>query len=223
MNARRPPAIAEHLTRKERKKNVTWLFVGTHRTLEITRICQLEAERTPSFLDLLCLFARLLITSTPPMIDLHALELHIAYTNDIGHHGELPCLLERTPQRSPTLREHDFLRHERASMRLQCPTSQARTLWWLASEWSASFLASPEMDQGIFSWMQERSIFMSRIHGDHHIGLAKILAMRQRLDPPPEELLYLISNRMVFLYLRDYNTLEELGFSDMHGPVRYLP
>ncbi|KAG2349292.1 hypothetical protein BDR05DRAFT_943308 [Suillus weaverae] len=46
--------------------------------------------------------------------------------------------------------------------------------------------------------------------------------MEQR-DPPPEEPLYLISNRMVFLYLRDYNPLEELGFSDMHGPVRYLP
>ncbi|KAG0701177.1 hypothetical protein DFH29DRAFT_831788 [Suillus ampliporus] len=58
-----------------------------------------------------------------------------------------------------------------------------------------------------------KCIFISHIHGDHHIGLAKILAMRQKLDPPPEEPLYLISNRMVFLYLRDYNALEELGFS----------
>lgn len=59
-----------------------------------------------------------------------------------------------------------------------------------------------------------KCIFISHIHGDHHIGLAKILAMRQLLDPPPEEPLYLISNRMVFLYLRDYNALEELGFSE---------
>lgn len=58
-----------------------------------------------------------------------------------------------------------------------------------------------------------KCIFISHIHGDHHIGLAKILAMRQHLDPPPEEPLYLISNRMIFLYLRDYNALEELGFS----------
>jgi len=35
----------------------------------------------------------------------------------------------------------------------------------------------------------------------------------EKLDPPPEEPLYLISNRMIFLYLRDYNALEELGFS----------
>ncbi|KAG1723801.1 hypothetical protein EDB19DRAFT_1915912 [Suillus lakei] len=57
-----------------------------------------------------------------------------------------------------------------------------------------------------------KCIFISHIHGNH--GLAKILAMRQQLDPPPEEPLYLISNRMVFLYLRDYNALEELGFSE---------
>ncbi|KAG2355809.1 hypothetical protein BDR07DRAFT_1425171 [Suillus spraguei] len=59
-----------------------------------------------------------------------------------------------------------------------------------------------------------KCIFISHIHGDHHIGLAKILAMRQLLDPPPEESLYLVSNRMVFLYLRDHNALEELGFSE---------
>ncbi|KAJ8585232.1 hypothetical protein M405DRAFT_773220 [Rhizopogon salebrosus TDB-379] len=58
-----------------------------------------------------------------------------------------------------------------------------------------------------------KCIFISHIHGDHHIGLAKILSIRQQIDPPPEEPLYLISNRMVFLYLRDYNALEELGFS----------
>jgi len=33
------------------------------------------------------------------------------------------------------------------------------------------------------------------------------------MDPPPEEPLYLIGNRMVFLYLREYNAHEELGFS----------
>lgn len=67
-----------------------------------------------------------------------------------------------------------------------------------------------------------KCIFISHIHGDHHIGLAKILAMRQLLDPPPEEPLYLISNRMVFLYLRDYNALEELGFSE-DARARVIP
>jgi ribonuclease Z len=67
-----------------------------------------------------------------------------------------------------------------------------------------------------------KCIFISHIHGDHHIGLAKILAMRQLLDPPPEEPLYLISNRMVFLYLRDYNALEELGFSE-DAQARVVP
>ncbi|KAG0709133.1 beta-lactamase-like protein [Suillus ampliporus] len=55
-----------------------------------------------------------------------------------------------------------------------------------------------------------KCIFISYIHGDHHIGLAKILAMRQKLDPLPEESLYLTSNR---IYLRDYHVLEEHGFS----------
>ncbi|KAG1876634.1 hypothetical protein DFJ58DRAFT_865981 [Suillus subalutaceus] len=62
-----------------------------------------------------------------------------------------------------------------------------------------------------------KCIFISHIHGDHHIGLAKILAMRQHVQP-----LYLISNRMIFLYLRDYNALEELGFSE-DARARVIP
>ncbi|KAG2137094.1 hypothetical protein DEU56DRAFT_912866 [Suillus clintonianus] len=72
---------------------------------------------------------------------------------------------------------------------------------------------------GITSWrvgcFERPNVHLhEHIHGDHHIGLAKILAMRHQLDPPPEESFYLISNHVLFLYVRDYNALEELGFSE---------
>jgi len=68
------------------------------------------------------------------------------------------------------------------------------------------------------------------MHGDHHIGLAKLLAMRQRvsvwtrdiepcalnvmqLDPPSDTPLYVVGHDNVFLYLHEYAALEELGLS----------
>ena len=70
------------------------------------------------------------------------------------------------------------------------------------------------------------------MHGDHHIGLAKLLAMRQRvsvpareiepcefelnvmqLDPPCDTPLYVVGNDNVFLYLHEYAALEDLGLS----------
>ncbi|KAH7921559.1 hypothetical protein BV22DRAFT_1038537 [Leucogyrophana mollusca] len=67
-----------------------------------------------------------------------------------------------------------------------------------------------------------RCIFISHIHGDHHIGLAKILAMRRRLDPLPSEPLYLVANQTVFLYLRDYAAVEDLGFGTNNGVLPIL-
>ena len=75
-----------------------------------------------------------------------------------------------------------------------------------------------------------RCIFISHMHGDHHIGLAKLLAMRQRvsvwardiephvlnvmqLDPPCQTPLYVVGHDNVFLYLHEYAALEELGLS----------
>jgi ribonuclease Z len=75
-----------------------------------------------------------------------------------------------------------------------------------------------------------KCIFISHMHGDHHIGLAKLLAMRQRvsisirdiephelnvmqLDPPCNAPLYVVGHDNVFLYLHEYAALEELGLS----------
>ncbi|KAH7911176.1 hypothetical protein BJ138DRAFT_1151318 [Hygrophoropsis aurantiaca] len=64
-----------------------------------------------------------------------------------------------------------------------------------------------------------RCIFISHIHGDHHIGLAKILSMRRKLDPLPSEPLYLVANHTVFMYLRDYSAIEDLGFGTPNGVI----
>jgi ribonuclease Z len=58
-----------------------------------------------------------------------------------------------------------------------------------------------------------KCVFISHLHGDHHIGLAKLLAMRQRLDPPCDTPLYVVGNDTVFLYLHEYAALEDLGLS----------
>ncbi|KAI0251929.1 hypothetical protein BJV78DRAFT_1207788 [Lactifluus subvellereus] len=59
-----------------------------------------------------------------------------------------------------------------------------------------------------------KCIFISHAHADHHAGLAKILAMRKQLDPPPSEPLYLVSILPIHLYLREFSNLEDLGLSD---------
>ncbi|EGO29330.1 hypothetical protein SERLADRAFT_412876 [Serpula lacrymans var. lacrymans S7.9] len=64
-----------------------------------------------------------------------------------------------------------------------------------------------------------KCIFISHIHGDHHIGLAKILAMRQSLSPPADSPLYVVANRTVFMYLYEYAALEDLGFLSHNGVV----
>ncbi|KAI9444283.1 hypothetical protein H4582DRAFT_1920585 [Lactarius indigo] len=59
-----------------------------------------------------------------------------------------------------------------------------------------------------------KCVFISHGHADHHAGLAKILAMRKQLDPPPPGPLYLVSILTVHLYLREFADLENLGLSD---------
>ena len=79
-----------------------------------------------------------------------------------------------------------------------------------------------------------KCIFISHLHADHHLGLAKILSMRcqvglvvrvliatliycsffTQLNPPPEQPLYLVAHHFVFMYLHEYSDLEDLGLDD---------
>lgn len=79
-----------------------------------------------------------------------------------------------------------------------------------------------------------KCIFISHLHADHHLGLAKILAMRRQvslvvcvfvgtvvdhllvtqLSPPPEQPLYLVAHHFVFMYLHEHSDLEDLGLDD---------
>ncbi|KAF9487434.1 hypothetical protein BDN71DRAFT_1458518 [Pleurotus eryngii] len=59
-----------------------------------------------------------------------------------------------------------------------------------------------------------RCLFVSHIHGDHHMGVAKILAKRRQLDPPPTQPLYLVALRAAHVYLREYSDIEDLGLFD---------
>ncbi|TFK39749.1 hypothetical protein BDQ12DRAFT_734488 [Crucibulum laeve] len=62
-----------------------------------------------------------------------------------------------------------------------------------------------------------KCIFISHMHGDHHMGLSQILAKRRQLDPPPTEPLYLVSLRGVHLYLREISEIQDLGLDDPSG------
>ncbi|KAJ3514157.1 hypothetical protein NLJ89_g2531 [Agrocybe chaxingu] len=63
-----------------------------------------------------------------------------------------------------------------------------------------------------------KCIFVSHIHGDHHIGLAHILAKRRLLYPPPVHPLYLVSIRNVHMYLREMSDVHDLGLTDPFNP-----
>ncbi|KAG8779155.1 hypothetical protein FRC12_024609 [Ceratobasidium sp. 428] len=62
-----------------------------------------------------------------------------------------------------------------------------------------------------------RCIFLSHIHGDHHMGLAKLLTQRRQLSPAPSYPLYLVLNRITELCVREYHDLENLGLDDENG------
>ncbi|KZO98516.1 hypothetical protein CALVIDRAFT_469168, partial [Calocera viscosa TUFC12733] len=59
-----------------------------------------------------------------------------------------------------------------------------------------------------------RLLFLSHIHGDHHMGAARLLVQRRKLDPPPEPL-YIIANWVLAGYLREYSAgIEDLGWGN---------
>lgn len=64
-----------------------------------------------------------------------------------------------------------------------------------------------------------RMIFVSHIHGDHHMGVARILLERRKLRPAPGHPLYLFSNNYSRYYLQEYDELEHLGFRDADNGV----
>ncbi|KAF7972807.1 hypothetical protein HWV62_16994 [Athelia sp. TMB] len=79
-------------------------------------------------------------------------------------------------------------------------------------QFARHFGTSESVSPNVWDALRElKCIYISHIHADHHGGLAKILAMRSRLDPPPTEPLYLIAHSSVFLYIHEYANIEELG------------
>ncbi|KAG2336745.1 hypothetical protein BDR05DRAFT_953125 [Suillus weaverae] len=135
--------------------------------------------------------------------DLHVLELRIAYTDDITH--------------TPTLSDAVRTRFSEARARINGATAPDVTGKDVMVVSLGMIRSIPCKSRNVAG-----TLLCIPGPGPGYILLDTGEDMEQ-LDPSPEELLYLISHRTVFLYLRDYNPLEELGFSDMHGPVRYLP
>ncbi|KAG6909380.1 hypothetical protein DXG01_000823 [Tephrocybe rancida] len=62
-----------------------------------------------------------------------------------------------------------------------------------------------------------KCIYVSHVHGDHHMGLAQILAKRRQLNPPPTSPLYLVTIRSVHLYIRELSEIQDLGLDDPSG------
>ncbi|KAF8734941.1 tRNase Z endonuclease, partial [Rhizoctonia solani] len=62
-----------------------------------------------------------------------------------------------------------------------------------------------------------KCIFVSHIHGDHHMGLLKLLTTRRALTPAPKDPLYLILNRASELCVREYHDLEDIGLGVENG------
>ncbi|KAK1230906.1 hypothetical protein PQX77_005984 [Marasmius sp. AFHP31] len=59
-----------------------------------------------------------------------------------------------------------------------------------------------------------KAVFISHIHGDHHMGVANLLRKRKELITDPSEPLYLVGIRAAHLYLRELSDLQDLGIFD---------
>ncbi|WFD34689.1 ribonuclease Z [Malassezia cuniculi] len=57
-----------------------------------------------------------------------------------------------------------------------------------------------------------RLLFVSHIHGDHHMGVARLLRERRLLNP--SEPLYLVTNNYTRYYLTEYSLIEPLGLGE---------
>ncbi|RDX42667.1 hypothetical protein OH76DRAFT_1410927 [Lentinus brumalis] len=76
---------------------------------------------------------------------------------------------------------------------------------------------------GVWQVMRDlKCIFLSHMHGDHHMGLSKILMMRAKMDPPPPEPLYVVGLRSHLMYILERQELEDHGLSNPNGVVMIL-
>ncbi|KAI0694223.1 hypothetical protein BC835DRAFT_1415475 [Cytidiella melzeri] len=76
----------------------------------------------------------------------------------------------------------------------------------------------PRCSNGVWQALRElKCVYLSHIHGDHHIGLAKLLAMRRKLNPPPTEPLYVVGVYAILLYLRELADVEDLDLDREDG------
>ncbi|KAL7284142.1 hypothetical protein ACG7TL_001423 [Trametes sanguinea] len=86
-----------------------------------------------------------------------------------------------------------------------------------------SFGNDPARTSGVWQVIRDlKCIFLSHMHGDHHMGLSKILLMRQIMNPPPSEPLYVVGLRQHLLYLIERQELEDAGLGDPNGVVLIL-
>ncbi|WFD24287.1 ribonuclease Z [Malassezia equina] len=72
---------------------------------------------------------------------------------------------------------------------------------------------APGSGQGIESVLSQLTmLFVSHIHGDHHMGVVRLLLERRKLAPSSP--LFLVTNNYTRFYLREYDRLEALGLRD---------
>ncbi|KAM5533878.1 hypothetical protein V8D89_012418 [Ganoderma adspersum] len=83
-----------------------------------------------------------------------------------------------------------------------------------------SFGDDPARSTGVWAVLRDlKCIFLSHMHGDHHMGLSKILLMRAQMNPPPTEPLYVVGLRQHLVYLLERQELEDHGLA---GPNRII-
>ncbi|EIW77124.1 hypothetical protein CONPUDRAFT_139171 [Coniophora puteana RWD-64-598 SS2] len=83
-----------------------------------------------------------------------------------------------------------------------------------------AFGTSQETPNNVWDVLRNlRCLFLSHMHGDHHIGVAKLLAMRQQMEPPAPGPLYMVANGNIVQYLREYSELESLGLYERPNGV----
>ncbi|KAI0746847.1 beta-lactamase-like protein [Daedaleopsis nitida] len=86
-----------------------------------------------------------------------------------------------------------------------------------------SFGDDPCHVTGVWEVLRDlKCIFLSHMHGDHHMGLSKILMMRASMDPPPSQPLYVVGLRPHLTYMLERHELEDHGLSEPNSVVMIL-
>ncbi|RPD65585.1 hypothetical protein L226DRAFT_479775 [Lentinus tigrinus ALCF2SS1-7] len=89
--------------------------------------------------------------------------------------------------------------------------------------WGQLVRSFGDTEDGVWQVMRDlKCIFLSHMHGDHHMGLSKILTMRAKMDPPPSEPLYVVGLRSHLMYLLERQELEDHGLADPNGIIMIL-